>query len=233
MSGTAAPALVSSTGALRAADGAFSASAVARKVGDPAVDRIVPVREDIATVLPWQGLRRGSTVAVRGSSSLLIALLAAATADGSWAAVIGLPSLGLLAARESGVAVDRLALVPRPGSALVTVAAALLDGMDLVALAGQVSAADARKLSTRARHRRSVLVSFGPWPGADVELSCTAARWQGIGAGHGRLRSREITLRVGGRGAAARPRTATLLLPGPVELPARQGDRPSRQAVAG
>lgn len=226
MSGGAAPSLVSVTGALMSAGEVVPASAgpgtVDDHLADRLVDRMLPVREDIAAVLPWQGLRRGSTVAVHGSGSLLLALLAAATANGSWAAVVGMPSLGLLAAQETGVAVERLALVPWPGDALATVTAALLDGMDLVALAGALGAAEARKLSARARHRRSVLLSFGPWPGADLELSCTSARWRGIGEGHGYLRAREVILRVGGRGAAARPRTTTLLLPGLDEPGARE-----------
>jgi len=78
--------------------------------------RVLPVRGELADLLPWGGLRRGSTVSVRGSTSLLLALLATATAEGCWAAVVGLPHLGVLAAAELGVAVHRLALVPQPGT---------------------------------------------------------------------------------------------------------------------
>ena len=56
---------------------------------------------------------------------------------------------------------------------------------------------------------------LGRWPGADIELDCRAEAWHGAEAGHGRLRSREVVVRAVGRGAAARPRTARLLLPGP------------------
>jgi hypothetical protein len=49
--------------------------------------------------------------------------------------VVGVPDLGLLAAAEFGVAVHRLALVPRPGDEFPSVVAALLDGVDLVAAA--------------------------------------------------------------------------------------------------
>ncbi|NBH10575.1 hypothetical protein GTY80_45970, partial [Amycolatopsis sp. SID8362] len=67
-----------------------------------------------------------------GSTSLLLALLAPATAAGSWAAVVGLPSLGLAAAAEHGADLSRLALVPRPGAEFPAVVAALLDGVDVV-----------------------------------------------------------------------------------------------------
>lgn len=213
MSGAAVAPLVSLDGVATA--GAVAVAASDLPVREQLADRVLPVREDIATVLPWQGLRRGSTVAISEPGTLLLAMLAAATANGAWAAVVGLPSLGLLAAHEAGVAVDRLALVPRPGADLVTITGALLDGMDLVAVAGNVNPVAAKRLSARARHRRSILLAVGPWPGAEVELRCRSAHWLGLGAGHGHLRAREVTLAVGGRGAAARPRTTRLLLPDP------------------
>jgi hypothetical protein len=39
--------------------------------------------------------------------------------------------------------------------------------------------------------------------------------WRGLGAGHGYLRSREVTIRAAGRGAYARPLAVRVLLPGP------------------
>lgn len=81
-----------------------------------AVGRVLPVRADLAALLPAGGLPRGTTIAVDGSTALLLTLLATATARGSWAAVVGMPSLGLLAASEIGVALCRLALVLAPGT---------------------------------------------------------------------------------------------------------------------
>ncbi|MGH3964401.1 MAG: hypothetical protein ACRDRY_14270, partial [Pseudonocardiaceae bacterium] len=48
-----------------------------------------PVVEPLAPLLPGGGLRRGSVVAVQGSTALLLALLAAASAQGAWVAVVG------------------------------------------------------------------------------------------------------------------------------------------------
>ncbi|MGB9279946.1 MAG: hypothetical protein WCB57_07650 [Pseudonocardiaceae bacterium] len=175
-----------------------------------------PVVAPLAPLLPG-GLRPGSVVAVQGSTALLLALLVAATARGSWAAVIGVGDLGVLAAAEAGVVVQRLALIPRPGPDPAQVAAALLDGVGLVALAGgdRIPAGVRRSLAARARQRGSVLLPLGRWPGADIELDCRAEAWYGAEDGHGRLRSREVVVRLVGRGAASRPRTARLLLPGP------------------
>ena len=198
--------------------GAPSGVGVASELALTPVDRgrVLPVSEELACLLPWGGLRRGGTVAVRGSTTLLLALLAEATAGGSWAAVVGMPGLGVLAAAELGVEVRRLALVPQPGPELCPVTAALLDGMDLVAVVSGtgIDAAQARRLSARARNRGAVLLPFGPWPGADVELTCTGARWSGLGDGHGHLRAREIVVHARGRGAAAKPVRTKLLLPG-------------------
>jgi hypothetical protein len=194
-----------------------SASTLGKRLDVPGGRAPFPVVEPLASLLPGGGLRRGSVVAVPGSTALLLALLAAATEQGAWAAVIGVGDLGVLAAAEAGVVVQRLALVPRPGSDPAPVAAALLDGVGLVAVAGadRMPAGARRSLAGRARQRGSVLLPLGRWPGADVELNCRAETWYGAEAGHGRLRSREVVVCAVGRGAAARPRTVRLLLPGP------------------
>ncbi|HEX2299434.1 MAG TPA: hypothetical protein VHH34_13140, partial [Pseudonocardiaceae bacterium] len=168
-------------------------------------------------LLPDGGLRQGSVVVVRGSVALLLALLAAATAEGTWAAMVGVEDLGLPAAVEAGVVLQRLALVPRPGPDPAPAVAALLDGVGLVAVAGvdRMPSGARRSLAARARQRGAVLFPLGRWPGADVELCCRTEAWCGAEAGHGRLRSREVVVQATGRGAAARPRVARLLLPGP------------------
>ncbi|HEV8556891.1 MAG TPA: hypothetical protein VGR06_10910 [Actinophytocola sp.] len=205
---------VTALGSLARTTGVGVASGLGVAPADRA--RVLPVHDELAGLFPWGGLRRGSTVAVRGSVSLLLAVLAEATAAGSWAAVVGIPCLGVQAAAEYGVAVDRLALVPRPGSQAGLVIAALLDGVDLVAVpAAELSQAHARRLSARARHRGSVLLPYGEWPAADLELTCLDVTWSGLGDGAGHLRQREITVQAQGRGAAARPTRTNLLLPGP------------------
>nr|WP_245975580.1 hypothetical protein [Amycolatopsis palatopharyngis] len=196
---------------VRTASGVADAAEHAQTTG-----QVLPVQSALSGLLPWGGLRRGSTVAVHGSTSLLLALLAEATAGGSWAAVVGVPDLGVAAAGELGVEVARLALVPRPGADFASVTAALLDGVDLVAV-GPVGRAEqtARRLSARARHRGAVLLSLGPWPGAEVELRCTGGRWSGLDGGYGYLRQRQVVVHTAGRGAAARPARTDLLLPAP------------------
>ena len=158
----------------------------------------------------------GVSLAGSGSTSLLLALLAAASSAGSWCAVVGVPALGALAAAESGIALDRLALVPNPGPEWPTVVAALIDGVDVVVIAvpGQVSGSITSRLVARARQRGCVLMPYGRWDGADVTLQVVQGRWEGLGAGHGRLRRRKVTVIARGRGAAARPKEITMWMPG-------------------
>ena len=181
-------------------------------------DRLLPVLPALGRLLPGGGLRRGSTVAVAGSTSLALALLAGPSAAGSWCAVVGMPSLGLVAAAEVGAAVGRLALVAAPGRDWAAVVAALLDALDVVVVRAPdraVRAADARRLGARARERGAVLVPLGRWDGADVRLSVARSAWEGLDGGSGHLRARLVEVVAEGRGAAARPRRARLWLPAP------------------
>lgn len=193
------------------------ASAHAVEAAGTGGERVLPVLPELRPLLPAGGLRRGSTIAVTpGHTSVLLALLVAASAAGSWCAVVGLPSLGTVAAAELGIAMDRLALVPHPGPEWPAVVGALLDGLDLVVAAppGPVAAGVAGRLAARARQRGSVLVPYATWAGADVVLDSPGGGWEGIDRGHGRLRRRYLTISAHGRGAAARPREVTVWLPG-------------------
>jgi hypothetical protein len=227
------------TGLLRPASEQSEAAAVN-------TDRMLPVLPELRHLLPGGGLRRGSTVAVRGgpggspgAATVLLALLSAASEAGSWCAVLGLPDLGAVAAAELGIALDRLALVPYPGPEWPAVVAALLDGLDLVVVAvpGPVGATIAGRLAARARQRGGVLIPYGEWSGADVVLEPAGDGWYGLGDGIGRLARRRLVVASHGRGAAARPRQVTFWLPrdssrpAPAELPAPTQLRPA--AVAG
>ena len=168
----------------------------------------------LVPLLP-EGLRRGATTVVTGSTSLVLAMLAHACAGGAWAAVVGQPTIGLLAAAQAGVSLDRLAVVPHPGLEAPTVVAALLDGVDVVVVGPEAALTDSdrRKLSARARDRGSVLLSTTGWPGAGVVLTVESGRWTGVDAGEGRLRTHELRLVRTGRGSAAVPRALDLTLP--------------------
>ncbi|WP_156160703.1 hypothetical protein [Demequina soli] len=172
-------------------------------------------------VLP-QGLRRGQVIAVAGSTSLMLALAAAASEAGSWTAAVGMPSLGVVAAARRGLDLARVALVPHPGAQAAAVAGACVDGMDVVLLGPRLalSEPDRRRLATRARERGAVIIAEAPWAGAHASLTAVASRWHGLGAGDGRLRGRELTVRVEERrGAAARLVTVPL----EAEAPLRRG----------
>lgn len=196
-------------------------------------DRMLPVIPELAALFPAGGLRRGSTVTLSsgglpGATSLMLALLAQASRAGSWCAIAGVPGIGLVAASELGIALDRLALVPHPGVSFDKIVATLLDGFDIVVAApsGVPSPSVRMQLSARARQHGSILMPFlgggATWDGADMALSPQRSAWHGLEWGKGRLRSREMTVCARGRGAGARPRHITFWLPGPpVQAPSR------------
>ncbi|MFA5884504.1 MAG: hypothetical protein WDA60_11680 [Acidimicrobiia bacterium] len=183
-------------------------------------ERVVEVPGPLGALIPGGGLRRGAVVAVDGAAgagvtSLVLALAAAVTAVGEWAAAVDLDgSFGGLAAAEAGVALDRFAVVRRvPPDRWATAVAALLDGVSLVVaeLPRSVRAADARRLVARAREREVILVPVargGAWPAeAALRFRAAGGPWPGLDAGSGVLADRTVRVEIEGRGVAARTRS--------------------------
>lgn len=185
-------------------------------------EHLLPVAEPLAGLLPRPGLQRGTVTATTGAAtSLALALVAEASARGSWVAAVSLGRLGLAAAAEHGVAVERLLLVdPVPAAQWPAVVASLGEGVDVV-LTGPVAGVapgEARRLVARLREHGTVLVQVGwsprSWPERpDLSLLARPRCWDGIGEGHGHLRARRVTVEVSGRRGADRPRVAELWLP--------------------
>lgn len=182
--------------------------------------RVLPVLDPLESLVPG-GLLRGLVVSVGGlaASSLALALSAGPSRSGSWVASVGIPTLGLVAAAEIGVDLSRLAVVRQPPpSQWAPVVAALIGAFDLVLLRPprQVGHSDARRLAARARERGTTLLVVGGrgglWPGTDLDMTVAEVHWQGLGCGHGHLRSRWVRVTAEGRGRAARPREAELWL---------------------
>ena len=190
-------------------------------------DRTLPVPDALGPLV-GPGLRRGSTVTIEGSGarSVGFALASAASVAGSWVALVGLDDLGVAAAADLGLRLERLAVVhPVAASAWSTVVATLVGAVDVICVAPthRVRPGDIRRLTARARERGSVLVELTPtprpggdlWGGAELRLAVEAIRWEGLGVGHGHLRARRVAVTATGRRHAARPRRAELWLPGP------------------
>jgi len=183
--------------------------------------RTLPTLPAFMSLLPGGALQAGSVYSVAGSMTLVMGLLSAASADGAWCGVVGVPEFGAEAAARFGIELGRLVLVREPGRAWLPVTAALADALSIVVVrpADRVSDTDAAKLAARLRQRGAVLISLQPegvgapaWPGSETMLAVTESRWVGIGRGHGYPRERLVTVRSDIRGG--RPRVAQLRLPG-------------------
>ncbi|WP_181158506.1 hypothetical protein [Leucobacter massiliensis] len=159
-------------------------------------DRALPTAPGLRPLFPDGALRRGASYAVQGSQQLALALLADASAAGSWCGVIGCPAFGAEAAAELGLALDRCVLIPHPGEDALGIAGALSEVLTVVALhaPAQPRPGEAERISARLREHGSTLVALGSWPRAESTLHVVSSRWHGLGRGRGMLEDRELTV---------------------------------------
>ncbi|ULE33738.1 hypothetical protein [Mycobacterium sp. IDR2000157661] len=171
----------------------------------PVSENLLPMPEALTGILPGP-LPRGTVAVVSGARSLLLSMVAAVTADGGHAAVVGQPHIGLLAAVEMGADLSRIAVIPEPGADPVEVAAVLMDGMDLVVLGlggRTVPATRARAVVARARQKGcALLVTDGDWQGAAARLEARVCGYDIAGHGRpgfGRISRVRLAMRARGR----------------------------------
>jgi hypothetical protein len=196
---------------------------VAEQPSVRADEAIIEVSKPLEAMLPHGGLQRGATLHLNGpaSYSLMLSLLAVPTRQGKWAVVVGDGDVGLSAAADLGVALERLVLVEQPPrSAFLTVLGACIGAFDLVVIdPGRLNeVGGGRRLRARARERGTVLVQLGGtkpvWgEGAEIELTATTQRWDGLGVGHGHLSARQVNVATQGRRNGARGWTTSLWMP--------------------
>lgn len=195
--------------------------------------RTLPVAEPLTPLFPEGALVRGRAVACRGvaATSLALALASEATAAGAWLAVVDVPWLGVEAAAELGVPLERMVRVETgmsgagtsgAGTAWADLVAAVLDGFEVVVtrMPRRVPAAVARRLQARLQAREGVLLTVepgappaggGPVP-VDLIVEATACVWDGVEHGWGRLQERRVTVASTGR-RVPRPRRVEVWLP--------------------
>lgn len=190
-----------------------------------ASERTLVVDDALAPLLPGGALQRGRAIGCIGRSAptLALALVARAVTTGAWAAAVDLPALGLDAALELGLPLERLVRIDtgarrqEPAGWAEAVAAAL-DGFELVLVAPPARVPDtvARRLLSRAQHRGAVLVAVGAAGSIPVEVTLRASRpdWIGARTGHGRLLARRLRIEAAGRRLPG-PRRVDVWLPGP------------------
>lgn len=157
-------------------------------------DRAFPTHPALRPLLGSR-LQGGSVHCVVESTTLGLALLASATLADGWCATVGLPDISLEAAREWGVDLDRLLLVPHPPSAdWADVVSHLVEAVDVVLACPPPHLPPARRarLEARLRHRGSVLVVSDAWPRAASVLHLHSSRWLGLTGGRGHVMAREM-----------------------------------------
>jgi hypothetical protein len=173
----------------------------------PGSQAMLPVPQLLTDVLP-DALPRGSVAVLSGARSLPVSMVAAVTAAGGNAAIVGQPDIGLLAAVEMGADLSRLAVIPDPGTDPVEVAAVLMDGMDLIVLAlggRSVPLTRARAVVARAQQKGcTLLVADGDWHGASIRLKARVCGYETTVDTPGFGRIGKVRLEVCAEGRAIR-----------------------------
>jgi len=191
-------------------------------------ERTLPVAPPLVPLLPDGALVRGRVVACQGvaAPSLALALVAEAMVAGAWLAVVDVPWLGIEAAAELGIPLERMVRVDLGGDMAARrntadgwaeLVVAVLDGFDIVVTrVPRGGVARIRRVQQRVQAAGAVMVVVGDAAdiSADVTMAAVAVGWDGVGAGDGHLRTRQVAVTATGR-RVPRPRRAELLLPGP------------------
>jgi hypothetical protein len=147
-------------------------------------------------------------------------------------AVVGVPHLGVMAAVESGVAIERIVLAQPPNTSRewVTTVAALVEGFEVLIVAPPVSLSpsDARRLQTRIGARQAVLivVDLATLPSrgsakvfaSDIDVHADTVAWSGIEHGGAHITRRTVRMRTDGRRCQS-PREVVVALPCPTHQP--------------
>ncbi|WP_032391717.1 hypothetical protein [Rhodococcoides fascians] len=179
--------------------------------------RTMPVPPPLAALLPRRALARGTAMTVTGAGSMLIALVAEASAAGHHVALIGQPRLSLLAVHEHGGDLAKVHLVDPGKTDPLDAASICLDGVDLIVTTvhgRDVPPTRARALLARNRRHGSVLIlTDGHMPGIDFTIASTVCGYGGIEQSRGRIRSITLDTTVHGRGTQQRTGRYTLTAP--------------------
>lgn len=150
--------------------------------------RLLPVADELTSLLAQPGLVAGTVLAAHGPGALTLAtaLAAEVSRTGGWVTAVGLGRMGVSAVAERGASLDRWLFVDEPGNAAAEVLNTLIGNVDVILLAGGVrlAAAHSRRLRTRLRERGTVVIEVGasgPAGARGVGASGTAGA-RGVGA---------------------------------------------------
>jgi len=175
-----------------------------------AAEQVLPVPAIFHSLLPGGGLQRGWTTRIDGGSTaraLAWAMLGQITTLGGWIAAVDVSGISLSAAREVGVAIERVLIVTSPnGDGWSATIGALIGSVDVIVFGSprhRVQPREYRRMASRCRERGTVLVELtsdgDPQLQYDVSFSVASRQWNGLGQGFGRLQSRDLEVSATGR----------------------------------
>ncbi len=157
----------------------------------------IPVLAGLDTLFPDSGLKPGGVYELSPHTSLIWTLLAEASAKGYWVATLGMDHLGFHAAKEYGVNLERLIVLPRVQRHWWSVLSALVDVVSVVAVSPEGPLPSPHTLDTlvaRARERQCALLVRGQWPHSEGVIRVEQMAWAGLDDGSGVLSQQRFTV---------------------------------------
>lgn len=125
--------------------------------------KTLPTDAALTELFAGGSLLRGCSYAVTGSVQLALTLIAQASAEGVWCGIVGLPELGIEAAHDLGVRLDRLVLVPDPGPHTLSAVSSLAEVLGAVVTGPlRLSAHQSDTLTGRLRDTQATLITVTP-----------------------------------------------------------------------
>lgn len=175
--------------------------------------QVLPVGEELRTLLPGGGLPRGAVSHVSDTPALVVEMIKQVAAAGGFCGVVGWGQLSYAGVPPEHL--ERVVAVPEPGIDPLGVAGVLAEGLDLVVVYTpqrlELSPVRARPLLARLRQGRAALVAVGTRvPSPALEVVGEVAGVHGVGHGSGRITGIDIRVRAQAKGARPASRVITL-----------------------
>lgn len=122
----------------------------------------------------------GGCYSVIGSATLAMQFLQAASASGTWCAVLGVRDFGYEYAASIGMRLDRMVSIPHLGVDWMSTAAALAGAACTLLITPPTppTSAQAERILSKLRAHGSALVSTSKWPHALATVQIEATHWR-------------------------------------------------------
>ncbi|MEJ4113419.1 hypothetical protein ACGE24_05190 [Corynebacterium kroppenstedtii] len=186
---------------------------VPRSVSPVEEPRALPLQGPLGELTALGGLPRGAATSMTDCPTVLVQIIAQASAAGEHVAVVGRNDMFWAAVADAGGDLSFVSIIELPDVTSdvannlpdpLSVLGVLCEGMDLVVYCGHcwvdVPPSSVRPVMSRVRSSRCALLVCGVrWPGVSLRIDATVSAFRGLGCGQGRIRGMSVDVQVADR----------------------------------